>query len=74
MESVGTISAPQTRVCKSQVSVLVIGDLLQLENVARVESRTSHKNYVLERTEIKACNTVSGAGKITHFFRNHVPI
>lgn len=46
MESVGTVSAPQARVCKSQLSVLVIVDLLQLENVTRVESRTSQKTVM----------------------------
>lgn len=46
MESVGTISDPQARVCKSQVSVLVIVDLLQQENVTREESRTSQKTVM----------------------------
>lgn len=46
MESVGTISTPQARVCKSQVSVLVIVDLLQLENVTKEESRTSQKTVM----------------------------
>lgn len=62
----GSVVVQRPLLASDRFSVLVI--TFQLENVTRVESRTSHKSYVPEITEIKACNVCQGLLK-EHIFQ-----